>query len=234
MRILALESSARAASVAVVEDGTFLAQYYQAKGLTHSRTLMVMAENILRDMEFTLADMDAIAVAAGPGSFTGIRIGVSAAKGLAWGGNLKICPVSTLEAMANQCYDNSVILCPVMDARRGQIYNAEFRREGERLLRLCPDRAISLEELMAEAKQSDAPFYFVGDGATLCMDAFSRAGIPALLAPENIRLQSAYGVAKAAMGVTPVDGTEVEPRYLRLSQAERERLEKLSTQNKDK
>ncbi|MBQ8974414.1 MAG: tRNA (adenosine(37)-N6)-threonylcarbamoyltransferase complex dimerization subunit type 1 TsaB [Oscillospiraceae bacterium] len=228
MKILALESSAKAASVAITDGGKFIAQYYQANGLTHSRTLMAMTEHILRDMDMTIAGIDGIAVAAGPGSFTGIRIGVAAAKGLAWGAEKPICPVSTLEAMANQCYDSNVVICPVMDARRQQIYNAKFRRRGESLQRMCPDRAISIEELINEAKEDNIPYFLVGDGAELCAKAFFQEQITVVLAPENIRLQSAYGVAMAAAGKPFVDGASVEPNYLRLSQAERERLEKLN------
>ena len=226
MRILALESSAKAASVAVFEDGIYLAQYYQARGLTHSRTLMSMAEHILADIEMKIEDIDTIAVAAGPGSFTGIRIGVAAAKGLAWGADKPVCPVSTLEAMANQCFDSSVIICPVMDARRNQVYNALFEYSDGSFKRLCDDRAISVDELIDSAKNSIKPYLLIGDGALLCYNKFTDAGVDVRLAPENIRLQTAYGVARAAMKLRAIDGALVEPNYLRLSQAERERLEK--------
>ena len=226
MKILALESSAKAASAAVMEDGVFLAQYYQACGLTHSRTLMAMAEHILADMELKIDDIDTIAVAAGPGSFTGIRIGVAAAKGLAWGADKPVCPVSTLEAMANQCFDSDVVICPVMDARRNQVYNALFEYSQGNLKRVCQDRAVSVDELINDAKNSTKQYLLIGDGAQMCYNKFSDAGVRARLAPENIRLQSAFGVARAASYMPAVDAADVEPNYLRLSQAERERLEK--------
>ena len=147
MKILSIESSAKAASVAVTEDGALLSQYRQASGLTHSRTLLSMAEDLLKNLELKISDMDAIAVARGPGSFTGIRIGVAAAKGLAWGASLPVCGVSTLEAMAYHLEDREgAVICPVMDARRDQVYNAKFTVTDKKLVRLCEDRAISLEQ----------------------------------------------------------------------------------------
>lgn len=231
MKILALESSAKAASVALCENGVLVSQAYQASGLTHSRTLLPMAEALLRNLDLTLADLDGIAVAKGPGSFTGIRIGIAAAKGLAWGAGKPLCGVSTLEAMAHLGWDDRTIICPVMDARRSQVYNALFERRGDSLCRLKEDRAISLTELMEDARQLDKPFYFVGDGGLLCMDAFTKAGLPCRLAPEPIRLQNAWGVANAALSGIFDDPGALEPNYLRLSQAERERLARLSNSN---
>lgn len=225
MRILALESSAKAASAALGEDGKMLAQYAQSSGLTHSRTLLSMAENMLRDLEMTMDDVDAVAVAAGPGSFTGIRIGVAAAKGLCWGADKPIIGVSTLEAMAHHLEDREdCIICPVMDARRAQVYNAKFESHGGKLTRLCEDRAISLAELIAEAAKDGKTYFFVGDGADLCFEAFGKESLPAALAPEPIKLQSAWGVLKAACLKQPQPAEDLVPNYLRLSQAERERL----------
>ena len=149
MKILALESSALAASVAVCEDEELIAQSFQRTGLTHSATLMPMAEDMLKNAGLTLAEMDVIAVAVGPGSFTGLRIGVSAAKGLAWVLDKPCAPCSTLESMAWQVAHMEGELCPVMDARRKQVYNARFRSEGGAPIRLTPDRAIAMEELAA-------------------------------------------------------------------------------------
>ena len=231
MNILAIESSAKAASVALCRDGALMAQYFQASGLTHSRTLLKMAENLLADLELTLRDVDAVAVARGPGSFTGVRIGVAAAKGLCWGGDLPAIGVSTLEAMAWQGQGREdCIICPAMDARRGQIYNARFRFEGEKLLRLTEDRAVSLDELAEEAKKEKISYFFVGDGAALCYNRFLAEGLPARLAPPPLLLQTAWGVAMAARGRFPQPGDDLTPNYLRLSQAERERLERLKDQ----
>ena len=147
MRILAFESSAKAASVALLEDGVLAAERFVNNGKTHSATLMPMAEGLLRDCGTDPAELDYIAVAKGPGSFTGVRIGVSAAKGLGWAAEKPLLGVSTLEAMAFQMRHLSGVICPVMDARRAQVYNALFRSDGRALTRLTEDRAISLEDL---------------------------------------------------------------------------------------
>ena len=228
MKILALESSAKAASVAYLKDGELMAQYYQASGLTHSRTLLSMTEDMLKSLDMKVTDMDGIAVAMGPGSFTGIRIGVAAAKGLSWGADKPVCGVSTLEAMAHHCCDDRYIICPVMDARRSEVYNGLFKYENGSIVRLTEDRAISLKDLSEEAKNSDKTFFLVGDGAMLCYNYFTDNGINAVLAPANVRLQSAWGVGKAAESGKFSDPGELTPNYLRLSQAERERLEKQS------
>jgi len=226
MKILALESSAKAASVAYLKDGELMAQYYQASGLTHSRTLLAMTEDMLKSLDMKVTDMDGVAVAKGPGSFTGIRIGVAAAKGLAWGADKPICGVSTLEAMAHHCCDERYIICPVMDARRSEVYNGLFKYEDGRIVRLSEDRAISLKSLSEEAKNSEKVFFLVGDGAMLCYNYFMDNGIDTVLAPANMRLQSAWGVGKAAESYEFTDSGYLVPNYLRLSQAERERLEK--------
>ena len=217
MKILALETSAKSVSVAVTEDGRVLASSYQNIGLTHSVTLMPLLDGMLQNAGLALSDMDLLAVAAGPGSFTGLRIGVSALKGLAWAEDKPCCGVSTLEAMAQ-------------NGRRSQVYNALFRCEGGQLTRLCPDRAIGLEELAQELKEDENPKLAVGDGAHLCRDYLNSHGIPCRLAPENGLYQSAVGVALVAEDMArrgeTVSGRDLAPTYLRLSQAERERLEK--------
>lgn len=224
MRILSLESSAKAASAAVYEDGRLTAQYWQNNGLTHSRTLLKMTEDMLKNLELKLSDIDTVAVAAGPGSFTGVRIGVAAAKGLAWAGEKNVCGVSTLEAMAWQLSWADGVVCPVMDARRNQVYNAKFEFSGGKMTRLAPDRAISMEELLEEIKNSEKIHFFVGDGAEMCYNTALEKNLNVRLAPEPFRLQSAWGVAKAAEGLTPTAPDDLTPNYLRLSQAERERL----------
>ena len=225
MKILALESSALAASAALCEDGRCVGLYLQNCGLTPSETLLPMAENLLKGCGVTIQDVDLIAVARGPGSFTGIRIGVAAAKGLSWGAEKPCCGVSTLESMAWQAARLSGrLLCCCMDARRGQVYNALFRGEGENLLRLSEDRAIALSDLLPEL--TEVPV-LLGDGAKLTAEALEKAGLPYELAPETLRLQSAWGVALAALHAPRESWGEPEPNYLRLSQAERERLAKL-------
>ena len=166
MKILALESSAVSASVALTEDEKLVAQSFQNCGLTHSRTLLPMVENLLANCGVSLADVDAIAVAHGPGSFTGVRIGVATVKGLALGADKPCLGVSTLEAMAWGARALGGNLCCVMDARAGQVYNALFTVEDGRVRRLCDDRAIKLTELAEEI--GEAPYFLVGDGADLC------------------------------------------------------------------
>jgi len=233
MKLLALESSAKAASCAVLEDGELLATAWQATGLTHSRTLLPMVEDMLQNSSLTVQDMDAIAVAAGPGSFTGLRIGIAAVKGLAWAAGKPCIPISTLEAMAwPLAHMDGVIVC-AMDARRQQIYNAVFLAEGEPLTRLREDRALSLEDAAADLRDFDGPLIIVGDGARLCFEALTAQGIGCQLAPTHLRLQSAAGVGMAASRrwspdagwrEAAVSAQELVPVYLRLSQAERERL----------
>ena len=150
MKILALESSAVAASVALCEDEELIAQSFQRSGLTHSRTLLPMARDLLSNCGVSLHDVDLIAVAAGPGSFTGLRIGVATAKGLAWAEDKPCCGVSTLEAMAWNVAQVDGILCCAMDARRKQVYNALFEAREGQLFRLTEDRAIAAEAVFAE------------------------------------------------------------------------------------
>ena len=228
MKIIALETSAVTASVAVTEDERLLAQSFQNSGLTHSATLMPMVSDLLKNTGLALQDMDVIAVAAGPGSFTGVRIGVAAAKGLAWPEDKPCAPCSTLESMAwPLAHLEGNIVC-AMDARRQQIYNAAFLADSGALERLREDRALSLEEAAADLAGLDGPMTIVGDGAQMCFDFFTARGIDCRLAPVHLRLQSAAGVALAAWRrrTETVSAQELTPVYLRLSQAERERLAK--------
>lgn len=225
MLILALESSAKAASVALTEDENLVAQYTQCSGLTHSRTLLPMVDDMLKNTDKTIAGVDLIAVAQGPGSFTGIRIGVSTVKGLAWAADKKCVGVSTLEAMAWHGVAAGGVICPVMDARRSQVYNALFEIVDGKPHRLCADRAISLDELAEQIAGKNA--FVVGDGARLTYEHISKLGIACRLAPENLVYQSAWGVAMAALDKTPGTADDLLPVYLRLSQAERERQERM-------
>ncbi len=228
MLILAFESSAKPASAALVKDGQLLSQYMQCSALTHSRTLLPMAEDMLKNAELKLSDVDLIAVAHGPGSFTGIRIGVSTVKGLAWAAEKPCVGVSTLEAMAWHGLAAGGYICPVMDARRSQVYNALFKIENGRPVRMTEDRPIALDELAKEVAALDAPVFLIGDGAALCFEYFTAHGVPCVMAPDNLRWQDAWGVAMAAADKNPGNADELLPVYLRLSQAERERQERLS------
>ena len=230
MLILAFETSAKAASVALTENGKLLGEGYQNTGLTHSQTLMVMAEDVLKQCGKTAQDVQAVAVAEGPGSFTGVRIGVAAAKGFAWGKQIPCCGVSTLEAMAESLGAWQGYVCPVMDARRSQVYNALFRADNGILTRVADDRAIAIRDLAEELKKIEEPIFLVGDGSILCYNTLT-GEIPNLVLPPEHRMhQRAAGVAivanrMIAAGIAP-SGNELTPNYLRLSQAERERLEK--------
>ena len=235
MLLLAFETSAKSCSAALHDGQKLLAESYQNSGLTHSQTLMVMAEDLLKVCGKSAADVTHLAVAAGPGSFTGIRIGVSAAKGFAWGAELPVYGVSTLEAMALGLGAMDGHVCACMDARRKQVYNAVFLAEDGCLTRVSEDRAISLEELKKELEHIDGPIYLVGDGAELTFRTLS-ADLPGLrLPPEHRRHQRASGVALAAIEAMnrgeSADGAALQPNYLRMSQAERERLEKLQIKN---
>ena len=227
MLVLAFESSAKPASVALMKDGQLLSQYAQCSALTHSRTLLPMAEDLLKNAELTIDDVDVFAVAQGPGSFTGIRIGVSAVKGLAWASDKKCIGVSTLEAMAWNGVSVGGVICPVMDARRSEVYNALFEIRDGKPVRLTEDRPISLKELADEVRALGKPVLLVGDGAEITKAYFDAQSVPCTAAPENIRWQSAWGVAMAAMDREPYSADELLPVYLRLSQAERERMERL-------
>ena len=231
MLILAFETSAKACSVALHDGNKLLAESYQNTGLTHSQTLMTMAEDLLKTCGMTAGDVTHLAVAAGPGSFTGVRIGVAAAKGFGWGAELPVYGVSTLESMARSLgvWDGHVCAC--MDARRSQVYNALFRSKGGALERVSEDRAIALEELKTDLEQIDGPIYLVGDGAMLTHRTLSGQIENLILPPEHRLQQRASGVALAAAEAIgrgeSGDGAALQPNYLRLSQAERERLEKM-------
>lgn len=238
MKILALESSAKAASVALCEDEFLIAESYQNCGLTHSRTLMPMCEDLLKNSGISLSEVDLIACANGPGSFTGLRIGLSTAKGLAWAQEKPCLGVSTLEAMAWNLAAFDGILCCAMDARRNQVYHALFRAADGTLERLKEDQAISLEELFASEKNVLPGQIVVGDGAQLCYDYGRKIGVEVRLAPQNLRFQHAWGVARAALEQIRQGkrgtGADLSAHYLRLSQAERERAARLRAEQQAK
>ena len=230
MLILAFETSAKAASVALMEGEKLLGESYQNTGLTHSQTLMVMAEDLLKQCNKTVQDVTAVAVAEGPGSFTGVRIGVAAAKGFAWGREIPCYGISTLEAMAESLGIYEGYVCPVMDARRSQVYNALFYVNNGVVERRKEDRAIALADLGAELAELNAPIFLVGDGSDLTHRTL-KDRVNVILPPEHRKHQRATGVAilaarEAAEGEAPSGGA-LTPNYLRLSQAEREKLERM-------
>lgn len=233
MLILALDSSAAPASVALLEDGKILSEFYINTKQTHSQTLMPMVESVLKLTNKTLDDVTCMAVSAGPGSFTGVRIGVSCVKGLSMTRNIPCAGVSTLRAMAENARQLTGMVCAVMDARCGQVYNALFRAESGKLTRLCDDRALPIAELLEECKTFAEKIYLVGDGAELCYKTF--AAIRAELLQPQLRFQRASGVAMAAQEMIEngqtVTPDALMPIYLRLPQAERELKAKNAQKN---
>lgn len=233
MLILALDSSAAPASVALLEDGKILSEFYINTKQTHSQTLMPMVESVLKLTNKTLDDVTCMAVSAGPGSFTGVRIGVSCVKGFSMTRNIPCAGVSTLRAMAENARQLTGIVCAVMDARCGQVYNALFRAESGKLTRLCDDRALPIAELLEECKTFTEKIYLVGDGAELCYKTF--AAIRAELLQPQLRFQRASGVAMAAQEMVEngqtVTPDALMPIYLRLPQAERELKAKNAQKN---
>ncbi|MCH5351964.1 MAG: tRNA (adenosine(37)-N6)-threonylcarbamoyltransferase complex dimerization subunit type 1 TsaB [Acutalibacter sp.] len=225
MLILAIESSASPASAAVLEDGKLLGETFVNTKQTHSQTLLPMVQNLMNSLGKTCADFDVMAVTNGPGSFTGVRIGVSCVKGLAMTNDTPCCGVSTLEAIAmpGRTYEGCII-CAVMDARCGQVYNALFQVTGGTLHRLTSDRALSIAELSQECESYQDRLVLFGDGAVLCYEAFQAWG--AQIAPPELRFQRASSVALLALESAKTGKTvtvqALMPSYLRLPQAERE------------
>ena len=234
MRVLAFESTAVAASVCLLEDEKIIGEFFTNTRLTHSRTLMPMAQALLQATETPLGSIDCLAVANGPGSFTGVRIGVATVKGLAVPNDIPCCPVSSLLSLAYNLPDAEGVVCAVMDARCHQVYNALFRVHNGCVTRLCADRALSIDDLAEECRSYGRELILVGDGAALCYNdaagAFPAMG--ARLAPESRRQQRASSVALAAwpgicQGET-CSPAALSPLYLRLPQAERELRARMS------
>ena len=230
MLILALDSTALVGSVALCEDEHLLGEFTVNTGHTHSETLLPMVEAVLKTCGKTVHDIDLFACTAGPGSFTGVRIGASTVKGLAYGKDKPCLGVSTLEALAYNAQAFDGILCPAMNARRQQVYNALFSSDGKTVTRLCDDRALAITQLGEELAACDRPIYLVGDGAELVYDALADTpGQRLILLPERWVNQSGYAVAQVALAAyrNGVRGTDAQlaPVYLRPSQAERTRME---------
>ena len=221
MKILAIDTSAVCASVAVTENGRILSESSVNTGLTHSRTLMPMIDSTLKNAEISLDGIDCFACSVGPGSFTGVRIGVAAMKGLCDGTGKKCMPVSTLEALAYNLSDRECIAVSVMDARCQQVYCAVFKNEKGSVARLTEDSALKIEDLGEKLKEYEGEIIFVGDGAEICHKAlgykkagagnvYQRGSSVAFAAEKN------YGEEKL------LSAGELMPAYLRLPQAERE------------
>ena len=223
MKILALDSSAKSASVAIAEDNKIIGSFFINTTLTHSQTLVPMIDSLLENTKTSIKDIDAFAISAGPGSFTGVRIGVSAIKGMAMATNKKCIPISTLESMAYNFLHQNATIVAVMDARCNQVYNANFTISNGEITRLCEDRPISIEDLTQEVSTIDGDVILVGDGAVLCYEYMKNLK-NVILSPENLRYQNAFGVVCCAFSKNQnqVTAQELLPVYLRLPQAQRE------------
>lgn len=232
MKILSIDCSAKSVSAAIAEDGKLIAEGFLNIKLTHSETLMPIIEQVLLNSRLSLKDIDGFAVTAGPGSFTGIRIGISALKGLAFAEQKPIYAFSTLEAMAlvfsGGAYADGIV-CGLMDARRNQFYNALFEIKSGKITRLTEDRTIEASILKTELKNYGSKIILMGDGARLFLSLTDNDPdfIPA---PETVLIQRASGIAiKASFDKTliPTSPESLNAIYLRKSQAEREREEKI-------
>ncbi len=223
MKILSVDSSSVSASVAITENGVTLAESFINNGLTHSQTLMPMVEKTLKDAKASVKDIELFAITNGPGSFTGVRIGIASVKGMADALNKKCFAVSTLEAIAEPLKDEDCIACAVMDARCNQVYTAIFENGN----RLCEDKAVLIDELGVELKGFNKKVVFIGDGSVLCYEKLKDVVTDCEIADENIRYIHASSIGriaeeKAKNGEMPIDSTNLVPYYLRLPQAERE------------
>lgn len=215
--LLSVDSSAVTASAALTDGDKILKSEFMNTGLTHSETLLPMIKRVMGDTDYS--SLDAIAITAGPGSFTGVRIGVATAKGIAFVNNTPCVSVSTLEAIAHNFVDRDCIVCAVMDARRMQFYNALFEVKNGKVNRLTPDRAISIDDLREELKQFNNVI-IAGDGAKLCFDNIGMDNC--MIADDDLVYQNAIGVARAARNKDKISPKALMPVYLRQSQAERE------------
>lgn len=223
MKILSIDSSSVSASAAVTENGRILAEEFVNNGYTHSVTLMPIIEKVLKDSNSSVADIDLLAITNGPGSFTGVRIGIASAKGICDAANIPCFAVSTLEAIAKPLSTKDVLAVSVMDARCNQVYTASFYRYE----RETQDRAILISELLNELKNEKRDIVFIGDGALMCYDILKSELNNISVADEEIRLIHASNIGflaekKIADGERSVKSEDLLPFYLRLPQAERE------------
>ena len=232
LRILGFDTSAKAASVALSENGKLISEFYLDSGFTHSETVLPMAKAVLDAARITPADVDLFAVNCGPGSFTGLRIGLAAVKALGMSIEKPCAAVSTLEALAYNMQSAGGVICAAMDARCNQVYTAFFESDGTEIIRLCEDRAVSTDVLFEDIKklysEKGEKITLVGDGAALCLKKFGDEFVK--IAPPQLVLGHASGTCIAAKRLfekgETVSAGELVPNYLRLAQAEREKLQK--------
>lgn len=231
MKILGIDSSSMVAAVAIVDEEKVLAEYIINHKKTHSQTLLPMLAEITKMLELDLSQIEAIAVAAGPGSFTGLRIGSATAKGLGLALDKPLIHIPTIEAMAYNFYQTDKLICPIMDARRGQVYTGLYTFAEEGFQTVMEQAAMAIEELLEKVNTLGQPTIFLGDGVPVFGDIIREsAAVPIEFAPPHLSRQRASSVA--ALGLVYCRAGRIEtaaehgPEYLRMSQAERERRER--------
>lgn len=226
MTILAIDTSSSVAAVAVSRDGVLLGEYTLNNGLTHSQRLLPMVDELLKSLGLTIKDIDVFACSTGPGSFTGLRIGIASVKGFAFAQNKPCVSVSGLEAMAYNHIHTDYVICPLMDARAGQVYNGVYKRIRGKLKAITPPRAVEIETVVRELSEMGKTVLFLGDGVKPNLEIIKTLGSKAVIGEFNNNMQRAATIAliaeeKVKNGET-VSGQELEAEYLRKSQAERE------------
>lgn len=228
MIILGVDSSATAASASILNDGKLLSEVFSDTGLTHSQTLLPMINDCIKNAGITVEDIDVIAVANGPGSFTGVRIGIATVKGIAFTNDTPCVEVSTLESMAFNVASFDGVICSVMDARCNQVYTAFFETDNYcKVNRLSEDDAMSIDKLGEKIIEMNKKVIFVGDGAQLCYEKLKDKISDVFIAPKHIQKQRASGVALASMYKESKSANEVAVNYIRLPQAQRELAKKI-------
>ena len=237
MKILGLDSSGIVASVAIVEDDALIAEYTVNYKKTHSQTLLTRLDEIAKMTELDLNSIDAIAVAAGPGSFTGLRIGSATAKGLGLALKKPLAEIPTVDALAYNLYDAKGLICPIMDARRNQVYTGIYRFEEHQLVTVEGQMAVPMTELICKLNERGEEVIFLGDGVPVFAQTIAEnLKVPYSFAPAHVNKQRAAAVA--ALGELyvkegkTVTAMEHIPEYLRVSQAERERAQRLKEEGK--
>lgn len=232
MKLLALESSGLVASVAIVSEDALLAEYTVNYKKTHSQTLLPMLDEIVRMVELPLSDVDAIAISEGPGSFTGLRIGSATAKGLGLALNKPIIAVPTLDSLAYNLYGTDSLICPMMDARRNQVYTGLYEFNSSEFHVVKEQRAVAVDEIINEINSLNKKVIFLGDGVEAYRQKLmEKTRVDYNFAPLHLAKQRAAAVG--ALGIIYFKNNKIqtaaehEPVYLRLSQAERERAERL-------
>jgi tRNA threonylcarbamoyl adenosine modification protein YeaZ len=231
MKILVLESSGLVASVALMEENSMICEFTMNHKKTHSQTLLPMVDEMMKITGFNKKELDAVAISKGPGSFTGLRIGSATAKGLSQALNIPVISVSSLEGLAANLYGTEDLICPIMDARRSQVYAGIFQYEGEKLVTRMEDDAVSVADLISMLNEKGEPVIFLGDGVPVYQKLLEEGlTVPYRFAPSHMNRQRAGAVGVLAVQYFKEGKTETsrdhKPEYLRKSQAERELLEK--------